>query len=48
MTADLPIVALTAHAQDEDEAKARDAGCCGYISKPIRLNQFPAQVEAYL
>ena len=48
LTADLPVVALTAHAHAEDETRARAAGCVGYITKPIRLSQFPAQVESYL
>jgi len=43
-----PIVALTAHAFEEDEARAREAGCVGYIAKPIRLAEFPSQVETYL
>jgi signal transduction histidine kinase len=47
-TADLPIVALTAHAQKEDHIRATEAGCVGYITKPIRLAQFPSQLEAYL
>jgi len=47
-TAGIPVVALTAHARENDEARAREAGCAGYITKPIRLARFPAQVEAYL
>jgi len=47
-TAALPIVALTAHAQEQDEIDARQAGCIGYITKPIRLAQFPGEVESYL
>jgi signal transduction histidine kinase/CheY-like chemotaxis protein len=46
--AGLPIVALTAHAFEEDERHARAAGCQGYIAKPIRLAEFPAQVEQFL
>jgi len=45
---DLPVVALTAHVQEADERRALDAGCVGYITKPIRLAQFPKQVESYL
>jgi two-component system cell cycle response regulator DivK len=47
-TAGIPVVALTAYAQKEDEDKAREAGCIGYITKPIRLNLFPSQIEAFL
>jgi len=44
----IPIVALSAHAQDADQARARDAGCAGFIAKPIRLSRFPQQVGSYL
>jgi signal transduction histidine kinase/CheY-like chemotaxis protein len=47
-TADLPVVALTAHVGEADEKKAREAGCVGYITKPIRLATFPGQVETFL
>jgi CheY-like chemotaxis protein len=30
-----PIVALTAHALDDDEQKSIDAGCTAHITKPI-------------
>jgi CheY-like chemotaxis protein len=32
---DIIIVALTAYAMRGDEQRARDAGCSGYIAKPI-------------
>ncbi len=48
VTRAIPVVALSAHAQDVDEARARDAGCVGFIAKPIRLSRFPQQVGAYL
>src|SRR5262245_60117873 len=35
MTRDIRIVALTAFAMKGDDQKAFDAGCDGYISKPI-------------
>jgi two-component system cell cycle response regulator DivK len=47
-TAHLPIVALTAHAHESDEVRAREAGCVGYIAKPIRLAKFPGQIESFL
>lgn len=47
-TADIPIVALTAHAMDGDRQKALEAGCDGYISKPIDTRTFPEQVREYL
>jgi signal transduction histidine kinase len=47
-TSSIPIVALSAHAKDTDESRAREAGCAGYIAKPIRLSRFPQQVRSYL
>lgn len=32
---DLPVVAVTAHAMEEDKKKALNAGCNEYISKPV-------------
>jgi two-component system, cell cycle response regulator DivK len=42
------IVGLTAYAMKGDEAKARAAGCDGYIPKPIDTRRFPGQVAAFL
>ena len=46
--ADVPIVALTASAMRGDDLKALDAGCSGYITKPIDTRQFARQVERHL
>ena len=42
------IVALTAFAMKGDDQKAFDAGCDGYITKPINTRSFPDQVAALL
>lgn len=44
----VPIVALTAFAMKGDDAKAREAGCDGYITKPIDTRRFPSQVAEFL
>jgi two-component system cell cycle response regulator DivK len=46
--AGVPIVAMTAYAMAGDEARAREAGCDGYISKPIDPLTFAGRVQAYL
>jgi len=46
--AGMPIVAMTAFAMKGDEQRALQAGCSGYITKPIDTRQFPSQVAKYL
>jgi two-component system cell cycle response regulator DivK len=45
---DIPIIALTAHAMKGDKEKAMEAGCEGYISKPIDIHELPNQIKSYL
>ena len=45
---DIVIVALTSYAMQGDEEKARDAGCAGYISKPIDTRSFLETVSKFL
>ena len=46
-TRGIPVVALTAHAMKGDEQKALDAGCSGYITKPIDTREFPSLVKTF-
>jgi len=42
------IVALTAYGGKDDEQKCLNAGCDGYILKPIDTSTFPATVRSYI
>ncbi len=47
-TASIPIVALTALAMIGDRDRTLEAGCAGYISKPINTRTFAAEVRKFL
>jgi len=47
-TRHIVIVALTAFAMKGDDAKAREAGCDGYITKPIDTRTLSDAVAGYL
>lgn len=46
--AHIPIIALTANVTAEDRQQSREAGCVGFIQKPINVDTLPAQIHAYL
>jgi len=47
-TADIPIIALTAHAMPGDSQATIDSGCAGCITKPIDTTTFGAQIREVL
>lgn len=47
-TRHIVVVALTAFAMKGDDARAREAGCDGYITKPIDTRTLPNAVAEYL
>ena len=44
---DIPIVALTSYAMEGDKEKALEAGCAGYITKPIDTRNFLKTLSQY-
>jgi CheY-like chemotaxis protein len=47
-TRGITVVALTAYAMKSDAEKAREAGCDGYISKPIDTRKLPGIIAALI
>ena len=47
-TARIPVIALTAHAMAEDRQRAVDAGCEGYLAKPIEPRRVVEEVARML
>ncbi len=44
-TCEIPVVALTANAMNEDAVKAREAGCDGYVTKPFEQARLLEEVR---
>ena len=44
----IPIVAMTANVMRGDRERSLEAGCDGYIQKPIDIDKLPDQVEHFL
>jgi len=45
---DIPVLAVTAFAMKDDEEKILEAGCDGYIAKPISVPHFLETVEKFV
>lgn len=45
---DIPIIAVTANVMRGDREKTLEAGCDGYIQKPIDVDSLPTQIRRYL
>jgi two-component system, cell cycle response regulator DivK len=46
--AQVPIIAVTSYVLSGDEAKARDAGCNGYVAKPFSPRELLAKIREFL
>ncbi len=44
----IPIIALTANVMKGDKERTLDAGCDGYIPKPIDVDRFPSEVMNFI
>jgi two-component system, cell cycle response regulator DivK len=47
-TQQIPIIALTAHALQGESERAKEAGCDGYLSKPINIRTLVDELLKYL
>lgn len=47
-TRDIPIIALTGRALETNERECLDAGCVGFLAKPIDTEQLLRRIPAFL
>jgi DNA-binding response OmpR family regulator len=47
-TQSIPVIALTAHALAAERARALDAGCDDYETKPVDLERLLGKIDAAL
>ena len=47
-TKKIPVIALTAHAMQGDEQKAKEAGCDDFDTKPVELPRLLEKIQAQL
>jgi two-component system cell cycle response regulator DivK len=45
---EVPLVAVTSYAMIGDRERALEAGCNGYIEKPINPDTFKSEIDKYL
>ena len=48
LTKEIPVWAITAYAMNGDEERARAAGCCEYITKPVRVLELANRLRTFL
>jgi two-component system cell cycle response regulator DivK len=48
LLAHIPVIAMTANVMKRDRESVFEAGCDGYISKPIDIDELPEQIEYFL
>lgn len=47
-TAHIPVIAMTANVMKKDRESIMEAGCDGFISKPIDIDELPLLLENFL
>jgi len=47
MTADTPIIAMTAFPEDYDADEIKAAGCIGLVAKPVNTRELPEKLRTW-